>query len=296
MAESFLRKRYQHAKLLLWRRLVASAMLVYGLLGGVAFLADQWLKAEWKLVDYAPSWSLWVWLAIGFALLFLLAIEGSLESTAKNKAAHDSELRDAENNSNERIQEATRSAQRASTELEAIKRDNATSASVIRNLEADRDRLSAELRRERDANATPLVSLDFMDGTFVLRNNGVDAFSVQINHIFLAPSRYMSFPFVHDLRSGEEKALRVNEIGPSRNETEPDDEPLLKLLLDGVSEDEGLVVKRSVVIDYTDRTAQPWISHSELTYDRTGRSIRMDFIGARPAPPTPQVLVQPDAC
>jgi hypothetical protein len=60
---------------------------IYGALTFVAFVKEEGFKAFWKLIDKVPDWSVSTWIAIGFALLFILAIEGSLELTVKNKTA-----------------------------------------------------------------------------------------------------------------------------------------------------------------------------------------------------------------
>jgi hypothetical protein len=165
-----------------------------------------------------------------------------------------------------------------------------------RDWRLERNALTAELAGLRTSlGSHPQVTLDYLNGSFVLRNHGSDAFSIQIGRVFLAPSSYISFPFVSSLRSSEDRLLPVDQLGLRGNSSEPSEETLLRILLDGLPEDEGLVT-RNVLIDYTDKAAQPWISECELTYDRSSRLVRMEFIGFRPATPKPQVLVQPNNC
>ena len=61
------------------------------------WIRDELLKPSsgrvWHIVDLLPSWSLAAWLAVGFALLVALILEGSYRQAAKTKVEHGTQLR-----------------------------------------------------------------------------------------------------------------------------------------------------------------------------------------------------------
>lgn len=193
--------------------------LIYGL-GSFASLVDWTVtKATGKPIIFTlhiPHWSVAVWIAIGLGLLFLLAIEGSLEFTHKTASEHAQDLatKDTEYSATlEQLREAHRTeladaeASRIKIEQAANKalRDKNAEAFKIQQMLADRastallslERTKQELAEEQAkvaevnrliAVSGPQVWLSWEEkaghtGVFVQNRSNVDAVDVTIKPI-----------------------------------------------------------------------------------------------------------------
>jgi hypothetical protein len=251
---------------------VAFVLGVYGFLGFVSLVKEEWLKAHWKLVDLVPSLPLGIWLAIGCALLFVLSIEGSLELTTKNKAAHDTAIDTARNVSDET--------------LKKIEAEHTKDSDLLRQ---KIESLKQEIQIERDKSGIPEVNLEFTadEPSFVLYNSGsADADRVQVGMI-RRNDAVVYWDLVPRIAAKGRKpvALSITDA-PNSTWSKPD----LSVLLSVEATPENPIVKVPVLITYRGRGGERE-TLDEIQYDAGTRKLTV-FPGVScPVRPTSQVIV-----